>query len=110
MDDNYLLLPWRRHLSIFLSLYPARGASAGDVTEVARVLPQSKLVCNVQEHHNLEDYLQQLQTTTETLRQQLQDKRVLFPLFNEHFLEQIEGSQGLVLGASVSPEGNKFNT
>ncbi|KAM3186703.1 hypothetical protein ACTXT7_003781 [Hymenolepis weldensis] len=50
--------------------------SAAEVTEVARMVPSGKLLCNVTEHHNLEDYLQHVQTTADELRQQLQDKRV----------------------------------
>ncbi|VUZ50800.1 unnamed protein product [Hymenolepis diminuta] len=50
--------------------------SGAEVTEVARMVPSGKLLCNVTEHHNLEDYLQHVQTTADELRQQLQDKRV----------------------------------
>lgn len=46
------------------------------MTEVARVVPQGKLLCNVAEHHNLEDYLQHVRATADELREQLQLKRV----------------------------------
>ncbi|VDM16714.1 unnamed protein product [Hydatigera taeniaeformis] len=49
--------------------------SAGEVTEVARVVPSGKLLCNVTEHHNLEDYIQHLQGVADELRQQLHQKR-----------------------------------
>lgn len=52
--------------------------SAADVTEVARMVPSGKLLCNVAEHHNLEDYLQHVQASANELKQQLQDKRVSF--------------------------------
>ncbi|VDO01475.1 unnamed protein product [Rodentolepis nana] len=50
--------------------------STAEVTEVARMAPSNKLLCNVAEHHNLEDYLQHIQSVADGLRQQLQDKRV----------------------------------
>ncbi|KAL5105286.1 hypothetical protein TcWFU_008850 [Taenia crassiceps] len=54
---------------------PVVDNSVGEVTEVARVVPPGKLLCNVPEHHNLEDYLQHLQGVADELRQQLQQKR-----------------------------------
>ncbi|KAM7539230.1 hypothetical protein Aperf_G00000056983 [Anoplocephala perfoliata] len=49
--------------------------SVAEVTEVARVVPSGKLLCNVAEHHNLEDYLQHVQATADDLRKELQGKR-----------------------------------
>nr|CUU99557.1 centrosomal protein 1 [Hymenolepis microstoma] len=49
--------------------------STAEVTEVARMVSSDKLLCNVAEHHNLEDYLQHIQSVADDLRQQLQDKR-----------------------------------
>ncbi|VDK37310.1 unnamed protein product [Taenia asiatica] len=54
---------------------PVGDNSAGEVTEVARVVPSGKLLCNVAEHHNLEDYIQHLQGVADELRKQLQQKR-----------------------------------
>ncbi|CDS38108.1 centrosomal protein 1 [Echinococcus multilocularis] len=54
---------------------PVCDNSAGEVTEMVRVVPSGKLLCNVTEHHNLEDYLQHLQGVADELRQQLQQKR-----------------------------------
>ncbi|KAL5969752.1 Centriolin [Taenia solium] len=58
-----------------LSSPPVGDNSAGEVTEVARVVPSGKLLCNVAEHHNLEDYVQHLQGVADELRKQLQQKK-----------------------------------
>uniref|UniRef100_A0A5K3EWE7 Centriolin n=1 Tax=Mesocestoides corti TaxID=53468 RepID=A0A5K3EWE7_MESCO len=50
-------------------------SAGGDVTDVARGVPTARLLCNVVEHHNLEDYVQHLQDTIDNLRQHLQQKR-----------------------------------
>lgn len=60
----------------FICWYLVSENSVAEVTEVARVVPSGKLLCNVAEHHNLEDYLQHVQATADDLRKQLQEKRV----------------------------------
>ncbi|KAL7064831.1 hypothetical protein AAHC03_05036 [Spirometra sp. Aus1] len=52
-----------------------RAYGSGDVTEVARIIQPGNLCCNVAEHHNLEDYLQQMQANNEQLQQNILHKR-----------------------------------
>uniref|UniRef100_A0A0X3P6G5 Uncharacterized protein n=1 Tax=Schistocephalus solidus TaxID=70667 RepID=A0A0X3P6G5_SCHSO len=52
-----------------------RAYGSSDVTEVARIIQPGNLCCNVAEHHNLEDYLQQLQANNEQLQQNILHKK-----------------------------------
>nr|VZI00854.1 unnamed protein product [Spirometra erinaceieuropaei] len=52
-----------------------RAYGSRDVTEVARIIQPGNLCCNVAEHHNLEDYLQQMQANNEQLQQNILHKR-----------------------------------
>lgn len=52
--------------------------SGNEPTEVARVITPGEFCCNVAEHHNLEDYVQELHASTLHIQQQLLHKKVYF--------------------------------